>query len=433
MDTTTPRDTMDLRQQLDDLRTAVDNTGSFIFIKDRQGCYTFVNHQVQRLFGMSMDEILGQDDSIFFSLEASRDLKEVDEQVLGQGRPLECQERNIIAATGEERFFWTVKRPLFDEQGAVRGLAGVCTDITEKIQLEKALREKQTLLETVLDHAPACIYLKDPERRYVYLNQQTAALYGHEAKAMIGSRDEDLLTPESAESCRQLDDRVLASREPHTDEERVSDPNGNTRVYETHKVPIIGEDGAFTGFIGFSQDMTEARQLQKKLDRMAHEDQLTGLPNRRRTEQILEEEINRSHRTGQPLSLLALDLDHFKWVNDRHGHDVGDHVLIQVGVVLGERLRSTDTLGRWGGEEFFAILPDTGPEGAQQVAETLRETMASCVQVDNTPVTVSIGVTEYTEEEGLKAFIQRADNILYRAKHSGRNQVALISSHAAFK
>ncbi|MGM0451349.1 MAG: GGDEF domain-containing protein, partial [Pseudomonadota bacterium] len=139
------------------------------------------------------------------------------------------------------------------------------------------------------------------------------------------------------------------------------------------------------------------------------------------------------HRNGRPLSLLALDLDHFKWVNDRHGHDVGDQVLVQVGVVLGERLRSTDTLGRWGGEEFFVILPDTDIEGAQQVAETLRESMASCVHVDGTPVTVSIGVTGYTREEGLKAFIQRADDILYQAKHSGRNQVALISSHAALR
>lgn len=433
MDTTTPLDTMALRQQLDGLRTAVDNTDSFIFMKDLEGRYTFANHQVQRLFGMSMEDIIGQDDTILFSLEASRDLKETDEQVLSQGRTLECQERNIIAATGEERYFWTVKQPLFDGQGSVRGLAGVCTEITEKIQLEKALREKQALLETALDHAPACIYLKDSDRRYVYLNQQTAALYGHEAETIIGSRDEDLLAPESAESCRQLDDRVLASHESQTNEERLPDQNGNTRVYETHKVPIIGEDGAFTGVIGFSQDMTETRQLQNQLDRMAHEDQLTGLPNRRRTEQILEEEINRAHRNGQPLSLLALDLDHFKWVNDRHGHDVGDHVLVQVGVVLGERLRSTDTLGRWGGEEFFVILPDTHPEGAQQVAETLRETMASCVQVDSTPVTVSIGVTEYSREEGLKAFIQRADDILYRAKHSGRNQVALISSHAAFR
>ncbi len=433
MDTSPPLNNQDLQQQLDDLRTAVDNTTSFIFMKDLQGRYTFVNHQVQRFFGMPYEEIVGQDDALLFSLEASRDLKEIDEQVLSRGQTVEGQERNIIAATGEERYFWSVKRPLFDEQGAVRGLTGVCTDITDKIRLEKALREKQALLETVLDHAPACIYFKDPERRYVYLNQQTAALYGHDAEAMIGARDEDLLPPESADSCRRLDERVLASRESQSDEERLSDPDGNTRVYETHKVPILGEDGSFSGFIGFSRDITETRQLQSRLERMAHEDQLTGLPNRRRTEQILEEEVNRAHRNGQPLSLLALDLDHFKWVNDRHGHEVGDHVLIQVGMVLSERLRSTDTLGRWGGEEFFVILPDTRPEGAQQVAETLRETMASCVRVDDTPVTVSIGVTGYTREEGLNAFIQRADDMLYRAKHSGRNQVALISSQAAFR
>ena len=433
METPEPLDTRDALQQLQDLQATVDSVGSFIFMKDRHGRYTYANQRVQALFDLPLDAILGRDDSAFFSLDASRDLQENDRQVLVHGRTIETEERNVIVGTGEERWYWTVKRPLFSADGSVRGMAGVSTDITEKVQLEKALREKQKLLETVLDHSPACIYLKDTERRYVYLNQHTASLYGHTAETIIGQRDEDVLPSASADSCRHLDERLLATCQPQSDEEAVSDQNGTPRIYETQKVPLVSEDGALTGFIGFSRDMTETRRLQKRLERMAHEDQLTGLPNRRRTKQILEEEINRSHRSGQPLSLLALDLDYFKWVNDQHGHDVGDQVLVQMGITLSERLRSTDTLGRWGGEEFFVILPETGAEGARQVAETLRQTSASCVLIGETPITVSIGVTEYKLTESLRTFIQRADSILYEAKYSGRNQVSMISSQAALR
>ena len=433
METGKPHSTTDNHRQLDDLRATVDSIGSFIFMKDAHGRYTYVNERVRDLFDLPEEAILGRDDSTFFSLDQSRDLRENDQQVLLQGQTIETQERNVLAATGEERWFWTVKRPLFRTDGSIRGMSGVCTDITEKVQLERALREKQDLLETVLDHAPACIYLKDPERRYIYLNHRTATLYGREPDAIVGARDEDLLPRETADNCRELDQRVLATREPQRGEETFRTDDGVERVYETHKVPLLSGEGGFTGFIGFSQDMTETRQLRQRLERMAHEDQLTGLPNRRRTEQVLEEEINRVHRSSQPLSLLALDLDHFKWVNDQHGHEVGDQVLIQVGVTLGARLRSTDTLGRWGGEEFFVILPATDLTGAQQVAETLRQTTETCIHAGGTPVTVSIGVTQYDQSQSLRAFIQHADGLLYHAKHSGRNQVALISSQAAFR
>ncbi|XOZ34134.1 PAS domain-containing protein [Halomonadaceae bacterium KBTZ08] len=425
--------TMDTRQQLEDLRTTVDSIGSFVFMKDREGRYTYVNQRVQALFGCSMDAIIGKDDSAFFSLADSRDLKENDYQVLIQGRTIETQEYNVIAETGEERWYWTIKRPLYNDDGTIRGMAGVSTDITEKIRLEKALREKQKLLGTVLDHAPACIYLKDTDRRYVYLNQHTACLYGQKPENILGRRDEEILPPTSAENCRILDERLLNTHQPQSAEEELPDQNGNLRIYETQNVPLRNEEGGFTGFIGFSRDITETRHLQQKLERMAHEDQLTGLPNRRRTEVILEEEINRVYRTGEPLSLLTLDLDYFKWVNDHHGHDTGDQVLIQLGITLTERLRETDTMGRWGGEEFFVILPATDQDGARQVAETLRQTTASCIRVGDIPITVSIGVTEYDTREGLRTLIKRADNILYHAKHSGRNQVALISSQAAFR
>ncbi|PAU81108.1 diguanylate cyclase [Halovibrio salipaludis] len=433
MDTRESLDTKDALQQLQDLKATVDSIGSFIFMKDRHGRYTYANQRVQALFGLPMHAILGQDDSAFFCLDASRDLSENDTQVLVHGRTVEKEERNVIAGTGEERWYWSVKQPLFNADGSIRGMTGVSTDITEKVQLERALREKQKLLETALDHSPACIYVKDPERRYVYLNQHTASLYGQKAETIIGNRDEDILPSADADSCRRLDERVIATHQPQSDEEEIAGQNGTLRIYETQKVPLFSEDGTFTGFIGFSRDMTENRRLHQKLDQMAHEDQLTGLPNRRRTEQILEEEINRAHRSGQPLSLLALDLDHFKWVNDQHGHDVGDQVLLQVGIALNERLRSTDSIGRWGGEEFFVILPETASEGARQVAETLRQTTESCVLIGGMPVTVSIGVTEYDGMEGLRALISRADTILYNAKHSGRNQVSLISSQAALR
>ena len=169
-----------------------------------------------------------------------------------------------------------------------------------------------------------------------------------------------------------------------------------------------------------------ARQrLEQELAHQATHDLLTGLYNRRKLESLLELEIGRAQRYGRSFSLALLDIDGFKAINDAHGHDMGDAVLRRLGDVFRERLRDSDLTGRWGGEEFVVLLPETDPPGALQVAETLRGAIAATAFAPVGQVTISLGVAGYREGDTLDQLLQRADQALYRAKAAGRNRAML--------
>jgi diguanylate cyclase (GGDEF)-like protein len=163
--------------------------------------------------------------------------------------------------------------------------------------------------------------------------------------------------------------------------------------------------------------------LNKELARLAVTDTLTGLFNRLKTDQVLDSEFHRSLRFGQPFSVILIDIDKFKHVNDTHGHQVGDQVLIAVARNLQAHTRETDVLGRWGGEEFIVTCPHTDQNGAVKLAENLRQILEG----QNLPVvqqmTASFGVATYQLGDQPKDIVARADAALYTAKRQGRNRV----------
>jgi diguanylate cyclase (GGDEF)-like protein len=162
-----------------------------------------------------------------------------------------------------------------------------------------------------------------------------------------------------------------------------------------------------------------------ELKLQASTDSLTGVSNRRSFELKLTEEVKRANRYNEPLSLIMLDIDHFKQVNDKYGHDAGDTILIELVEQLQIRLRETDFLARWGGEEFMIILPSTSLETGVTLAERLREVTENYLFTHQPITTISLGVTTYQQNEEIGDLISRTDKALYEAKHSGRNQVAV--------
>lgn len=159
-----------------------------------------------------------------------------------------------------------------------------------------------------------------------------------------------------------------------------------------------------------------------RYEQMAMIDVLTGVSSRRRLEDVLERELDRARR-GRPVSVILLDMDRFKSVNDRHGHEAGDDVLRSVARVLQQVTRLSDVIGRWGGEEFLVVCTDTDLEGATRLAERL----ATALRESPVPVvgqaTASFGVAQAVEGDTLRDFIDRADLALYRAKEAGRDRV----------
>ncbi|MDI9245009.1 sensor domain-containing diguanylate cyclase [Marinobacter sp. CHS3-4] len=182
---------------------------------------------------------------------------------------------------------------------------------------------------------------------------------------------------------------------------------------------------------------TSKRALEKanqQLEKLSMTDRLTGLLNRGTWENLLDAEFERYRRYGQPTCLVMFDIDHFKAVNDTHGHLAGDEVIKHTAQVTKASVRQSDTVGRYGGEEFGIILPETGADGARIICERIRETIAaSTVKTDVADITytVSIGIAPISEKpENYMQWLQQADEALYAGKEGGRNRVVVFGEES---
>jgi len=173
---------------------------------------------------------------------------------------------------------------------------------------------------------------------------------------------------------------------------------------------------------------TRLEQANQELARQATHDPLTGLPNRARFESAVDHELERVARYGVRCALVMIDIDHFKQINDAYGHATGDEILERVGATLNTEMRGTDCAARWGGEEFIALLPETGIENAHHVAERIRCRIIRIGVDDRNRISVSLGVTVCNDREERSTLFQRLDQALYRAKERGRNRVEIASS-----
>lgn len=175
---------------------------------------------------------------------------------------------------------------------------------------------------------------------------------------------------------------------------------------------------------GFTmQHEQKVRQSHEKLQGMVIRDGMTGLFNHTFMEQLIGDAINRSKRSKSPLSLLMMDVDSFKQINDTHGHNAGDEVLKQLAKLLEGSKRNTDYLGRWGGDELVLLLTDTNLQGAANLAEKLRSLVENHAFSYQRPLTISLGASEYQSQDDVAGFIGRSDAAMYRAKRGGRNRV----------
>jgi diguanylate cyclase (GGDEF)-like protein len=161
-----------------------------------------------------------------------------------------------------------------------------------------------------------------------------------------------------------------------------------------------------------------------QMHQMAYTDALTGLINRRGMQQRLESELERARRYNRPFALILADIDHFKKVNDTYGHSVGDQVLREVAGRLAQNLRDSDSLARWGGEEFLILAPETNLHQAHLLAQRLREAISER-PISGLVITLSLGVACYRQGDSVAGLLSRADEAMYQAKANGRNQVVL--------
>ena len=195
--------------------------------------------------------------------------------------------------------------------------------------------------------------------------------------------------------------------------------DGGAYWVEEDIVPIKDKNDTIVSYMAISNDIT----AQKELEKISITDKLTGMYNRRKFDECLNEEVDRARRYAQNLSLIIIDIDHFKSVNDTYGHQTGDDVLATTAHIITEHIRKIDIAGRYGGEEFVVICPNTDLEQAALVAEKLRAMVAKHTFNVVGQKTISLGVAEFSVEDNPEDLIKKADSALYKAKNEGRNRV----------
>jgi diguanylate cyclase (GGDEF)-like protein len=194
---------------------------------------------------------------------------------------------------------------------------------------------------------------------------------------------------------------------------------------------MLNKSGLVIGAVEVFRDISAHVSLEeahRQVLQVSRKDQLTGLYNRTAISELFKAEIERSRRYDQPLAAIMMDIDHFKRVNDRYGHDAGDRVLAKIGSILSFNLRKPDAVGRWGGEEFLIIAPGDDLVAAEQLAERMRKYVEEISSIGiPEQVTASFGVAQLQAEQGQDQLLFVADMALYKAKNTGRNQVAVGS------
>ncbi|MGH1460506.1 MAG: sensor domain-containing diguanylate cyclase [Neptuniibacter sp.] len=422
----------------------VDNLGAYVFCKDTDFNYTYANQQVCELFNCSPEEIIGHNDLKFFGDDTGKKLIETyDRPVIEKGKTQRNEERLFVESINEYRTYLSVKKPLFDQTGKVRGLFGISTDITQEKQTQAKLRESELRLRTILDNVGAYIYIKDKDRKFKYINKMTEELFQKKSEEIVGLTNIELLGPEQGEEFDQTDRKVFALEKKISCLETFKTED-NILYYWSVKIPLQNNRGEIDHYIGISTDITEQKHLENQVRRSHHElelrleeinklkdklqtqathDSLTGLYNRR----YLEEHAALSFLDPDrgPTSILMVDIDNFKSINDVYGHSIGDKTLAYLAKVLRSECRSNDLVCRYGGDEFLLILPNTPLTSALKRAEWMRKNYQlhigeSIPELSKSSISIGIAVSPDNADSFEKLY-QAADKALYAAKEKGRN------------
>ncbi|MES0371666.1 MAG: diguanylate cyclase [Mariprofundaceae bacterium] len=336
--------------------------------------------------------------------------------------------------SGKSYWFRVRMVPVFaDDSDVITRIFATNVDITQQKVLEEELAILSTRLEAIVDSTYDAIVSIDDKHDIKTFNQAAEELFGFDREEVVGKNMEMLLPQGSrAPHAGHIDSFRKSPVNARPMETRVevtglrSDGTSFPAEVAIAKISVHGE----MEFTAVVRDISVQVRLLEELKQRATTDPLTGISNRRHLVEVAEMEIERCERYEHPLSLLLLDIDDFKSVNDTYGHSVGDSVLRELGAVLKKHSRKLDVPARWGGEEFCLLIPETKTEGALELCNRLLEDIRgvhhNIPELKDRVVTASIGLAAYHKGDAdVDKFVTRADEAMYEAKNSGKNKVCL--------
>jgi diguanylate cyclase (GGDEF)-like protein/PAS domain S-box-containing protein len=294
------------------------------------------------------------------------------------------------------------------------------------------------LFRQVMDSLVDGVYFTDRQRRITYWNQAAENLSGYLAEEVVGKAcDDKFLTSVDGSGCLLCGGacplrRSLEDGRPHRAEVYLHHKSGHKVPVEVRVSPIQDKNGEIVGAVEIFNDNSRHRALRdraKELAKLAFLDPASHVGNRRYLEQQLSQQLNYFYKSGTLFGIILADLDQLKKINDTYGHVSGNAALVSVARTLSSCLRASDVVGRWGGDEFLAILPGISRKTLATTAEKCRALVAqSTVAVESgqqVPVSVSVGAAMVAPGDSPDSLFKRADERLYASKQSGRNRVSL--------
>ncbi|MGB0514498.1 MAG: sensor domain-containing diguanylate cyclase, partial [Wenzhouxiangellaceae bacterium] len=404
---------------------------------DRAGGFTLVNQRAATILGYELHQLreMRLRDFVRRCLRVDGAVYPLEQfpawQTLSSAEPQREQVMSVRRPDGDLVWLEISTEPV-REDSEVAAVVATFSDVTERRRFERSLQDSQQRLSLAVEGARLGMWDWRPGSGEFNYNRILAAMIGAAEMEAPRARKAvwSLAHPEDEPRLARAMKRHLNGELSQFDVDvRIRKHDGeylwtNIRGQVTERAA----NGDAVRVTGMLIDISERKLLENRLEQLATTDELTGLLNRRAGAAALEHETARSNRGGKPCSLVLLDLDGFKQINDSFGHDAGDLVLAELGGLIRACVRECDTASRWGGEEFALVLPDSDQAGARVLAERLVPRMRELATPDGRGVTASFGIATYRPPESLSELVKRADRLMYQAKRDGRARICVEAS-----
>jgi diguanylate cyclase (GGDEF)-like protein/PAS domain S-box-containing protein len=416
-------------------RIILDNLFAYVALLDLNGVVLEVNNAPLIRGGYKRDDVIGQyfKDAPWWSYNnAVRSGVSEAIQAANQGKTVRY---DVVVKMGEDLVPIDFQiSPIYDNEGNIVGSLPTAVDITDRKHIEEKLALSEEQYRFVLEGSELGFWDWNIVSNTVERNERWALMLGYSPREIKDTTQQwtDFIHPDDRDMAwRSINDVLEGRSSIHNLQYRLLHKDGSIRwILDQAKIMKTSPDGQPQRMCGTYTDITERKKLELELEKNAKTDFLTGLYNRRHFIDLANQELRRAIRFSKPISILMIDLDKFKKINDTYGHQTGDNVLKKFSDICRLAFRELDIIGRIGGEEFAVVLPEASAEQANEVAERLRKKITSTsIPTDHDTAvefTISIGVASLsTANDTLDAMLSRADTALYKAKNSGRNQVSV--------
>ncbi|MFU8885802.1 MAG: PAS domain S-box protein [Cyanobacteriota bacterium] len=429
-------------------RLLADNILDVVWSLNLDGFFTYLSPSVERMKGFKPEELMAMPleqtiapDSYPLVADALRQAR-LD---VAAGLPVRFQaDLDEVCKDGSTVRVEVRAASVYDSDGKFLEFVGITRDITEQHQLREQLRLSEERYRLLAEHALDVIWTMEPNGQISYISPSIYGLRGITAEEAMLQSPEQIHPPDSLRKSQayfqQLSADLAAGRPPQSfrGELEYYCRDGSTVWTDLIAMPLLDDSGRLKKIIGTSRDITKmkcyAQELaiaNQRLLEMATTDSLTKIWNRRHLETLIHSAIVGSDRYGLPITLIICDIDFFKTVNDRFGHQVGDQVLVEFCRRIQACLREVDVFARWGGEEFMVLISPGDASAAAVLAEKLRKEIAATPFPGVGSITASFGVAERAAAESEADWFRRVDDALYAAKAGGRNRAYMADGTGA--